>query len=177
MKQDLQEDRQTRHKIRMHTSVGQVALLALGAAASLVEAGTQQAHGPRRLSHHQNIKKALVNGQSRTAEAAGALEKRQAFSGKGSYYDPETGNQGACGGFIGKNDWVVALNTEQWNGVRSLSDLVCCFLAEMSDLQGSHCGQQVTIHWKGQTQVATIKDACPGCGYVHALICRLVQQV
>lgn len=30
---------------------------------------------------------------------------------------------------------------------------------------GSHCGQQVTISANGVTQTATIRDACPGCGY------------
>lgn len=100
----------------MHTSLVQAAVLALGAAATLAEAGTQ-AHGPRRLGqHHQIIKKS----PAAVAEAQPqALEKRQAFTGKGSYYDPETGNQGACGGFIRKNDWVVALNTQQWDGVRT----------------------------------------------------------
>ena len=30
---------------------------------------------------------------------------------------------------------------------------------------GSHCGQQVTINYNGNVQVATIRDMCPGCGY------------
>ena len=111
----LQEIRDLGEK-SMHTSIGQVALLALGAVATLVEAGSQQnSHGPRRLAQprHQNLKKALTS----QAEPAG-LQKRQAFSGKGSFYNPETGNQGACGGYIKTNDWVVALNTEQFDGVR-----------------------------------------------------------
>ena len=100
----------------MVASFGQMAVLALGAVATLVEAGTQS-HGPRRLPvqpRHQNIRKAVASQPEQQA----SLEKRQSFTGKGSFYNAETGNQGACGGFIKNSDWTVALNTDQFDGVR-----------------------------------------------------------
>lgn len=48
------------------------------------------------------------------------------YTGKGSFYDPETGNQGACGGFIKRNDWVVALNTDQFDGGELLRRCLPC---------------------------------------------------
>lgn len=41
---------------------------------------------------------------------------RSSLSPSATFYNPNTGNQGACGGFIGTNDWVVALNTDQYAG-------------------------------------------------------------
>lgn len=45
-----------------------------------------------------------------------------------TFYDPNTGNQGACGGFIGTNDWVVAINTDQYAGGKMLSEASRKFL-------------------------------------------------
>ncbi|KAI9351105.1 hypothetical protein DFJ73DRAFT_760185 [Zopfochytrium polystomum] len=37
-----------------------------------------------------------------------------AFSGDMTYYNTETGNQGACGGFLSNSDYLVALNAPQY---------------------------------------------------------------
>jgi hypothetical protein len=74
------------------------------------------------------------------------LEKRQTFgNARFSFYDVTAG-QTACGGFYSNNDPVVALNAQQFDG-------------------GSHCGDSITITYKGTTRQATIVDECMGCGY------------
>jgi len=54
--------------------------------------------------------------------------------------------QGACGGFNVASDFVVALNTEQWDN-------------------GAHCYATITITINGKSTQAQIVDECPGCGY------------
>ncbi|KDQ33560.1 plant-expansin-like protein, partial [Pleurotus ostreatus PC15] len=53
---------------------------------------------------------------------------------------------GACGHTNTDNDFIVALNAAQYSG-------------------GSHCGQTITISYKGKTAQAKIMDLCPGCPY------------
>lgn len=76
-----------------------------------------------------------------------AIKTATAFEGAISYYNAQTGNQGACGGFIQNSDWTVALNAAQYDS-------------------GSHCGKSVRIHYQGKTQIAQIRDRCETCsGY------------
>lgn len=60
-----------------------------------------------------------------------------------SYYEA---GMGACGVMNTDSDFIVALNTESWDG-------------------GSHCGQVITIQYGVKTVQATIMDECMGCGY------------
>ncbi|KIP09285.1 hypothetical protein PHLGIDRAFT_18677 [Phlebiopsis gigantea 11061_1 CR5-6] len=60
-----------------------------------------------------------------------------------SYY--ETG-EGACGAFNKDSDFIVALNSAQYDG-------------------GSHCFATITITANGKTTQAQITDECPGCPY------------
>jgi len=53
--------------------------------------------------------------------------------------------RGACGATNGPNDFIVALNSAEYNG-------------------GAHCFQMITIIVNGKTAVAQITDECPGCG-------------
>jgi len=143
-------------------SVGTV-VLAVAGLAPAVQAGSQ----------HLAVR---GSDSSKHTQVARKLWKR--FSGRGSYYDAQTGNAGACGDYIQNSDWSVALNTDQYAGGefptrkrsicrnsskrRSLADPkyfgLFCYV-------GAHCNQQVTITANGKTQTAVVKDACPGCGY------------
>ncbi|EIN13716.1 hypothetical protein PUNSTDRAFT_129390 [Punctularia strigosozonata HHB-11173 SS5] len=53
---------------------------------------------------------------------------------------------GACGGYNTDSDFIVAINTPQWDG-------------------GSHCGATITISYGGKTAKAQIVDRCEKCPY------------
>jgi len=65
------------------------------------------------------------------------------YSGHATYF---ADGLGACGGWNGPNDYIVALNTPQYGG-------------------GGDCGKQIQIQGLGKSAVATIVDECPGCPY------------
>ncbi|KAF9466304.1 RlpA-like double-psi beta-barrel-protein domain-containing protein-containing protein [Collybia nuda] len=71
-----------------------------------------------------------------------SLEKR-VDNVRFSFFDP---GLGACGGYSTNRDFIVALNTPQWDG-------------------GSHCGKTITIRYKGKSTQATIVDRCVECPY------------
>ncbi|KAI0721589.1 hypothetical protein C8T65DRAFT_630498 [Cerioporus squamosus] len=60
-----------------------------------------------------------------------------------TYFPPGTN---ACGGFDHENDFIVALNTHQWDG-------------------GSHCYEEITVEYQGKTAQAKITDECIECPY------------
>ena len=62
---------------------------------------------------------------------------------KWSFYDAQTGNEGACGGHISNGEFAVAMNAAQFN-------------------QGD-CGKTITLTWGGVSVQAVIRDMCPGC--------------
>ncbi|KAG7099254.1 hypothetical protein E1B28_001117 [Marasmius oreades] len=95
---------------------------------------------PIRLAHHGGIAKRHAEGH-----ALWNAEKRQASGARFTWY--KTG-LGACGGYNGDDDRIVALNEHQWDG-------------------GAHCGQKITIEIGGKTAEATITDLCPfdSCPY------------
>ncbi|KAG2350392.1 hypothetical protein BDR05DRAFT_985473 [Suillus weaverae] len=83
-------------------------------------------------NHHLRALDLSVN-QSRDSK----ISKRDTFT----YF--QDGN-GACGAFNGPNDFIVALNSCEFNG-------------------GSHCFQTITITVNGVSTQAQITDECPGC--------------
>ncbi|KAJ3551560.1 hypothetical protein NM688_g4633 [Phlebia brevispora] len=71
-------------------------------------------------------------------------DKRAAdYSGRFTYFY-EDGSPGACGGVNGNNEYIVALNSAQYDG-------------------GAHCWELITISYGSQTTTAAIVDECPGC--------------
>ncbi|KAI0336343.1 hypothetical protein GY45DRAFT_1238580 [Cubamyces sp. BRFM 1775] len=54
--------------------------------------------------------------------------------------------QNACGGFDHDSDFIVALNTHQWDG-------------------GSHCYEDITVEYQGKSTNAKITDECEECPY------------
>lgn len=94
----------------------------------------------RRLAHvralsgdHQPRALDLFANQSRDTK----ISKRDSFT----YF--QDGN-GACGAFNGPNDFIVALNSCEFDG-------------------GSHCFQMITITVNGKSTQAQITDQCLGC--------------
>ncbi|RXW11964.1 hypothetical protein EST38_g13890, partial [Candolleomyces aberdarensis] len=113
-------------------------LTSLLSLAMAVMAAQHNAHLNR--NHHDALAK----------RASGHVELHRRFSNaKFTYYDAQTGNRGACGTFIGNNDFAVALNTPQYGG----------------GYPGPNCFKKVTISFGGKTATATILDQCPGCPY------------
>ncbi|PWN45906.1 hypothetical protein IE81DRAFT_275729, partial [Ceraceosorus guamensis] len=72
-----------------------------------------------------------------------AIEKR-GYSGKGTYYNTETGNAGSCGNMLSNNAFTVAVAGGMMNS--------------------GLCGKTVTISANGKTAQATIADTCPPGG-------------
>jgi len=56
--------------------------------------------------------------------------------------------QGACGGFNGDNDFIVAISHLIWNN-------------------GAHCGDTISITYHGKVVQATVVDECMGCDPGH----------
>ncbi|VDC07836.1 unnamed protein product [Peniophora sp. CBMAI 1063] len=62
-------------------------------------------------------------------------------SARWTYYTP---GLGACGAYSKESDYIVALNSAQWDG-------------------GKHCWQHIKMQYGGKTADATVVDQCPGC--------------
>ncbi|KAF8902711.1 riboflavin-aldehyde forming enzyme [Mucidula mucida] len=71
------------------------------------------------------------------------ISAAQAFSGDGTYYDPD-GNEGACGEKLQNSDYVVALASEQYS-------------------RGANCGRQIRVEYNDKSVAARVADLCPGC--------------
>ncbi|KAI0670560.1 hypothetical protein C8Q78DRAFT_1036832 [Trametes maxima] len=54
--------------------------------------------------------------------------------------------QNACGSFDHDNDFIVALNTHQWDG-------------------GSHCYEKISVEYQGKQTTAMITDECMECPF------------
>ncbi|CAO3667466.1 unnamed protein product [Umbelopsis vinacea] len=84
------------------------------------------------------------------------LTKRTTYSGRGTWFSPDSpnegGNTGACGGTFHDSSAVVALNHKQYGNVNGKS---------------KYCGKKISITGPHGTTTATIKDACPdsACTY------------
>ncbi|KAF9069047.1 RlpA-like double-psi beta-barrel-protein domain-containing protein-containing protein [Rhodocollybia butyracea] len=71
------------------------------------------------------------------------LERRQSTTGDLTWFDA---GLGACGETNTASDYIVALNSDQWDG-------------------GSHCFAMITITHQGRSEQAQITDQCPTCSY------------
>lgn len=97
---------------------------------SLVALPFVAAHSNRNSRHSDAAKRASL-----------PLNKRS-FSGQFTYFDD---GMGACGQESQPGDFIVALNSGQYDG-------------------GKYCGETITITYNGKTTQAKIMDECPGCG-------------
>ncbi|PVF95568.1 hypothetical protein CPB86DRAFT_569972 [Serendipita vermifera] len=81
--------------------------------------------------------------------SAAPLQKRT--PGRATWYHV---GLGACGDYNGPSDFIVALNTAQFN---------------TGTYPSTQCNRGITIHYNGKSAHATIKDECPmennGCPY------------
>jgi len=81
-------------------------------------------------------------GFSRREETGLSLFKRDS----GAHFTFYQDGVGACGKTNKPSDFIVALNSQQFNG-------------------GAHCFETITITVGGKTNQATIVDECMGCGF------------
>ncbi|KAI0374699.1 hypothetical protein BV20DRAFT_385587 [Pilatotrama ljubarskyi] len=97
------------------------------------------AHNHRRVENGR--RHAAVNVLARNASSF-QLQKR--FEGSRFTFFPV--GQNACGSFDHDSDFIVALNTHQWDG-------------------GSHCYEKITVDYQGKSTGAMITDECMECPY------------
>ncbi|KAH9985525.1 RlpA-like double-psi beta-barrel-protein domain-containing protein-containing protein [Russula vinacea] len=71
-----------------------------------------------------------------------AQEKRDTYSGQGTWYDTGLGN---CGWESNNNELVVAVSESVYSN-------------------GAHCGKSVLVHSGGKSAQATVVDSCQACG-------------
>ncbi|KIS72149.1 uncharacterized protein UMAG_00567 [Mycosarcoma maydis] len=97
----------------------------------------------RSLKHSRRAAKAEL------AEAGpSTLAKRgPTYHGRATYY---AAGLGACGNYNSGSDFIVALNAAQYGDLGQRS---------------SWCGKSIAITYNGNTQYATVQDACPSCPY------------
>ncbi|KAI0361904.1 hypothetical protein OH77DRAFT_1389764 [Trametes cingulata] len=107
-------------------------------ASSLVLAHSNSgAHNHRRIENGR--RHAAVNVLPRNSSAS---EHQKRFEGTRFTFFPV--GQNACGSFDHDSDFIVALNTHQWDG-------------------GSHCYEKITVEYQGKSTGAMITDECEEC--------------
>lgn len=94
-------------------------------------------------SAHDRSRKLARNHQPRALDLSVNQSRDPKISKRDTFTYFNDGN-GACGAFNGPNDFIVALNSCEFNG-------------------GSHCFQTITITVNGVSTQAQITDECPGC--------------
>jgi hypothetical protein len=105
-------------------------------------------HGHHRFDPHKTHKNALQDRKwgsrsSRHHDAVAPVKR-----GGGATFTWFQPGAGACGGHQTENDYIIAISHLIFDG-------------------GSHCGDTVTITYKGKTLQATVKDECMGCDANH----------
>lgn len=75
------------------------------------------------------------------------VEKRQTYTGRGTWFHPGEGN---CGQWNTDNDPIVAISLSRYNSNN-----------------GANCNQwlKITNTANGNTASAYVRDSCPGCGW------------
>ena len=81
-----------------------------------------------------------------------SLHKRSAYSGKATWYDVETSQQGACGKWINNDMPIVALNQPMYGPMNARSNW---------------CGKTIMINNGLTTKRAVVMDACPETRQCH----------
>ncbi|KAF6756905.1 hypothetical protein DFP72DRAFT_1066284 [Ephemerocybe angulata] len=79
----------------------------------------------------------------RDTSAGTELSAREDGNSRWTWYNTETGHEGACGGLKLNTDFVVA--------------------RAQVDFKQSDCGKSITLEWQGKSAQAVIWDICPGC--------------
>ncbi|KAG8219831.1 RlpA-like double-psi beta-barrel-protein domain-containing protein-containing protein [Butyriboletus roseoflavus] len=111
-------------------------LLSLVSSVFLLSFSSSQAQHP--YTHEKlRVRHRRTDNLSSTFDAKYKRDANAAFT----YFND---GQGACGATNGPNDFIVALNSAEYNG-------------------GTHCFEMITITIGGKTAQAQITDECPGC--------------
>ncbi|XP_006454368.1 hypothetical protein AGABI2DRAFT_133064 [Agaricus bisporus var. bisporus H97] len=101
-------------------------------------------HGHSGLNSHKNVHQERKWTSRRSKHHEVANVKR----GAGATFTWFHPGPGACGGHQTENDYIIAISHLIFDG-------------------GSHCGDTVTITYKGKTVQATVRDKCMGCDANH----------
>ncbi|KAI0736640.1 RlpA-like double-psi beta-barrel-protein domain-containing protein-containing protein [Fomitopsis betulina] len=101
--------------------------------------GHLDARSQRQARHHASWRRQMERNSDRKN---GTLERRF-DEARLTYYDA---GENACGSYDSGSDFVVALNSAQWDN-------------------GAHCYKPITIWYGGKSTQAKITDLCPGCPY------------
>ncbi|KDQ21228.1 hypothetical protein BOTBODRAFT_49904 [Botryobasidium botryosum FD-172 SS1] len=83
------------------------------------------------------------------ASAASPRADAAVYQGQGTFFDP---GQGACGSWAGRNDYIVALNQDQYGNVDAYSP-DCYRMVHITNVAN------------GRSANAIVQDACPTCPY------------
>ncbi|TKY90809.1 hypothetical protein EX895_000807 [Sporisorium graminicola] len=123
-----------------------LALVSAAIGALAEDAHHHDTHYVRSLKHSR---RAHVEARNDDDEAGpSSLSKRgPSYSGRATYY---AAGLGACGNYNSGSDFIVALNAAQYGNMGQRS---------------SWCGKTIAITYNGNTQYATVQDACPSCPY------------
>ncbi|KAJ3787974.1 RlpA-like double-psi beta-barrel-protein domain-containing protein-containing protein [Lentinula aff. detonsa] len=114
----------------MH-SLSYLSLLSLAISSFFYASQASPGHGKVRVSHlNRNVHPA-------------SNSKRDSTTGDFTYY---VAGLGACGTTNTASDYIVALNSDQWDG-------------------GSHCYEMISLSYGGKTVTAQVTDECPTCSF------------
>ncbi|SNX81917.1 related to B2-aldehyde-forming enzyme [Melanopsichium pennsylvanicum] len=107
----------------------------------------QQVKYVRSLKHSRRGAAASHHGDLSEAGPSTLAKRGPTYSGRATYY---AAGLGACGNYNSGSDFIVALNAAQYGNMGQRS---------------SWCGKTIAITYNGNTQYATVQDACPSCPY------------
>ncbi|CBQ67996.1 related to B2-aldehyde-forming enzyme [Sporisorium reilianum SRZ2] len=122
--------------------------VALALASGIVGTLADDAHHDS--AYVRSLKHARRSKHAERDDEAGpsSLQRRgPTYSGRATYY---AAGLGACGNYNSGSDFIVALNAAQYGNMGQRS---------------SWCGRTIAITYNGNTQYATVQDACPSCPY------------
>jgi hypothetical protein len=98
-------------------------------------------------SHYVRSPKHSRRASHHNAGPSDLTKRGPTYSGRATYY---AAGLGACGTYNSGSDFIVALNAAQYGNMGQRS---------------SWCGKTIAITYNGNTQYATVQDACPSCPY------------
>ncbi|SJX60634.1 related to B2-aldehyde-forming enzyme [Sporisorium reilianum f. sp. reilianum] len=132
----------------MPSSLATKLCVALALASGIVGTLADDAHHDS--AYVRSLKHARRSKHAERDDEAGpsSLQRRgPTYNGRATYY---AAGLGACGNYNSGSDFIVALNAAQYGNMGQRS---------------SWCGRTIAITYNGNTQYATVQDACPSCPY------------
>ncbi len=119
----------------------------IGATVASSEEQQQQINYVRSAKHSRRAAQQLEERNNSEAGPSSLAKRGPTYNGRATFY---AAGLGACGNYNSPSDFIVALNAAQYGNMGQVS---------------SWCGKTIAITYQGNTQYATVQDACPGCPY------------